>query len=314
MIFVAGSVNQDLVSYVPQVPRAGETVTGQGFRMFPGGKGANQAVAVARVGREVKMLARVGEDVFGTSLVKNLQVNGVDTQMVAAVPGAATGTAVIMVEENGENRIVLDPGANAHLAPADVDRLRSDLTPSSLLLLQLEIPMAAVEAAAKAGREAGATVILDPAPLQSLSTDLLKCVDILTPNQTELMAAAGLSGADDPEACVGAARLLLARGAKRVVVKMGGQGCLMVEAGEVALVEPYRVTVVDTTGAGDAFNGGLAAALAAGRPFLEACRFANAVGALTVTKQGAQSAMPTLPEVEALMAAQGGVAWRRLAS
>lgn len=313
MIFVVGSVNQDLVSFVSRLPRAGETVTGKGFQLFPGGKGANQAIAAARVGRKVRMVARVGEDLFGVGLVDNLRANGVDTELVSTVSAGSTGTAVILVEDDGENRIVLDPGANAKLTPADAELLRGALEPSSVLLLQLEVPMETVEAAARIGREAGATVILDPAPIQPLSAGLLRSIDILTPNQTELMAAAGVTHTDDPAECVSAARTLLARGVKRVVVKMGGLGCLVVDDQDATLVDPFKVTPVDTTGAGDAFNGGLAAALVEGRPFLEACRFANAVGALTCTKQGAQSAIPTSGAVEEIMAAYREVSWRRFA-
>jgi ribokinase len=302
MIFVVGSINQDLVSFIDRVPQAGETVTGKGFNLFPGGKGANQAVAAARLGQKVRLVARIGRDVFAAALLDHLQANGVETGLVVESTDQPTGTAVILVEDDGENRIVLEPGANAYLAPSDLEPLRDLLGPSTVLLLQLEVPMETVDRAAELGHAAGATVILDPSPAQLLSERLLRSVDVLTPNQTELSVITGASATSSRSECAAAAKVLLERGVRRVVVKMGGQGCMLVVDDEDLAIPAYRVASVDTTGAGDAFNGGLAVALARGLPLGDACRFANAVGALAVTKPGAQSSLPTLREVWTLMA------------
>jgi ribokinase len=302
-IVVVGSLNMDLVVRCP-IPRPGQTVAGGDLREVPGGKGANQAVAAARLaaGRcPVRMVGRVGDDAFGDRLVRQLDEDGVDADHVGRLAGVPSGTAVILVDDGGENAIVVSPGANGRLAPADVP----DLAGAAVVLLQLEVPAETVAAAI--GRARGAWVILDPAPVPAGGTlpAALYGVDLITPNQTEAEALTGVpvASADDAGR---AAAVLVDRGAKRVVVKLGAGGCAVSErtdGGRIVTthVPGFAVTAVDTTAAGDSFNGALAVALAEGMGLLEAARFANAAGALAATRPGAQSSLPTRAEVDRLV-------------
>lgn len=299
-IVVFGSVNMDLVARAPRLPNVGETVLGDAFETVPGGKGANQAVACGRLGARVAFVGRVGRDAFGNTLLQSLATANVDLADVTVTPGAS-GVAIIEVDDHGQNRIVVVPGANGAVDDDDLARLERRLQPGDWLLLQLEIPLHAVVAAARVAKARGALVMLDPAPARTdLPSELWSLVDVLTPNETEarLLTNVDVSTRDDAEH---AARALLARGPSAVVVKRGSRGALYVDERTVLPIDPFDVEAVDTVGAGDAFNGGLAAALAEGRPLPDALRFASATAALSVTKRGAQDALPTRLDVEALL-------------
>lgn len=299
-VVVFGSINMDLVVQVPRLPAAGETLSGHGFFTAGGGKGANQAVASARLGAVTRMVGRVGGDVFGAALRDGLAADGVDVAGVERDAAAPSGVAVIAVDAAAENTIIVVPGANGALGAADLARLDAALADARVMLLQLEIPLDAVLAAAQLARERGVRVILDPAPAQPLPPALYSVVDVITPNQSE---AALLTGVPvlDPQSAAEAAAILLGRGVGRVVVKLGAQGAYMATATGGEQVTPFAVTPVDTVAAGDAFNGALAAALDAEQPWPAAMRWAAAAGALATTKPGAQPAMPTLAELQALV-------------
>ncbi|MER6345587.1 ribokinase [Streptomyces sp. NPDC001595] len=290
-IAVLGSTNMDLVAYVEKAPQRGETVTGREFRTIPGGKGANQAIAAARAGATVSMIGAVGNDGFGTRLRSTLEHSGVDTDHLRTNEGPS-GTAHIVVDDEGGNAIVVIPGANGtvdHLAPGD----ESVIASADALLLQLEIPPAGVVAGAEAARAHGVRTVLTPAPARPLPPELLAAIDLLVPNEHE---AAALTGITDPRE---AATALLDR-VPEVVITLGAAGSLYAARGSEPLVVPApRVTAVDTTGAGDTFVGALAVALGEGRPMPEALRWAGAAAALSVQREGASASMPTRPEIEA---------------
>jgi ribokinase len=286
----------DLVMQTDRVPRGGETLLGRQFTYIPGGKGANQAVAAARLGGSVTMVGRVGQDDFGSALLATLAGDGVDTTHVRRDLAAATGVALITVDAAGQNTIVVVAGANGHVSPADVDAAAAAFTEAAVLLVQLECPLPAVAQAAALARRRGVRVVLNPAPAQLLPADLLAGVDYLVPNQTEL---AQLTGQADVTA---AARQLHASGVRHVVVTLGEAGALVLEpGGETYQLPAHSVNVVDTTAAGDAFVGAFAVALAQGRPAREATAWGNAAGALAVTRAGAQPSLPTLAELEGLL-------------
>ena len=298
-IIVVGSLNMDFVAQVATLPMPGQTVLGSGFRTIPGGKGANQACAAGKLGGQVRMVGRVGDDVFGRQLREELESVGVDVSGVRLTPQTASGVALIFVQARGQNQIVVAPGANATLAVSDVETAIGTAG-GGYLLLQLETPLDTVEAAAGKARQRGATVVLDPAPAQALSPALLANVDILTPNESEanvLLSRAQVSVSldDAPEV----ARALLALGTGTVVLKLGENGALVADRDGVAHFPAPRVDAVDATAAGDTFNGALAVALSEGRTLREAVVFANAAAALSVTRHGAQSSIPRREEVEA---------------
>lgn len=301
-VLVVGSINMDLVVRAPFLPGPGETVRGGEFQATPGGKGANQAVAVARLGQRCHMIGRVGKDAFGTDLLMNLQVQGVDCSAVAVTPDVATGTAMIVVDSNGENSIVIAGGANEDVTPDDDIFPHEELfQQAAVVVLQLELPLPAIRAAIDLARRNNCKIILDPAPALVPMPDDLFEVDIFTPNAIEAERITGNKVRNVSEDKL-AASDLITRGAGAVVLKLGPRGCLVVTADEhIYTTPPYRVNVVDTTGAGDAFTGALAVAIARGEPMRDAARFANAVGALACTKLGAQAAMPTAEEVAILM-------------
>ena len=283
-IVVLGSLNVDLVTRVPALPRAGETVIGDRLLTFTGGKGANQAVAAARLGGRVAMVGRVGRDAGGDALLRQLALDGVDSAGVERDGEEPSGAALIMVGPDGENLIAVAPGANGHVGDADVERALGAAGPDGLLVLQLEIPLAAAARAIGAGRR----VLLNAAPATAdLPPGLLRGLEALVVNESE--AAALLGGA---AAGVEAARELHAAGARLAVVTLGAAGAALCDAGGARLAEPFRVAAVDTTAAGDAFVGALAVGLAAGRPAAEAVRFANAAGAAAATRAGAQESLP----------------------
>ncbi|MEU8847589.1 ribokinase [Streptomyces sp. NPDC048384] len=289
-IVVLGSTNMDLVTYVEKAPQRGETVTGREFRTIPGGKGANQAIAAARAGGNVLMIGAVGNDAYGTRLRSTLEHSGVDTDDLRTADGPS-GTAHIVVDDEGGNAIVVIPGANGtldHLGPGDEGVIAS----ADTLLLQLEIPLAAVLAGAQAARRHGVRTILTPAPAQPLPDELFAAVDLLVPNEHE---AATLTGRTDPrDAAIGLLDLVPA-----VVVTLGALGSLYVSRGADPVTVPApKVDAVDSTGAGDTFVGALAVALGEERPMHEALAWAAAAAALSVQREGATAAMPYRPEIE----------------
>ena len=290
-ILVLGSLNIDLVQRVPRMPQPGETLRALDFQTFIGGKGANQACAASKLGALTQMAGCVGGDVFGTQLITELKKLGVDTSRVRSGQ-LPTGTATILVLPNGENVIVISAGSNGEVSTAMALDTVSDLRQGDILLCQLEIPIDSVEAALQKARRQQATTILDPAPACALSPTLLQAVTILTPNQSE----AGLLLSKPPietiaegrEAAVALRRL----GPDIVILKMGEQGCVVADDVANTLVPGFKVTAIDTTAAGDAFNGALATALTRGETLLHAARFACAAGALSVTRPGAVSSLP----------------------
>jgi ribokinase len=300
-VVVVGSFNTDLMARTPQLPAAGETILGDLFRMGPGGKGSNQAIAIARLGITARFVGCLGTDVFGDLAQSALSDEGVDTSFVKRTTDFHTGAALIVVNEvSGENWIIVVPGANDHLLPEDICAAPGCLEEASVLLLQLEIPLPTVERAAQLGGEKGLRVILNPAPAQPLPGSLLARVDILTPNETELERLTNRRARTLVEV-EAAARALLLQGPGAVVVTLGANGALCVTAEEVRHFPGYTVETVDTTGAGDSFSGALAAALAAGSHLEDAIKFANAAAALSVTRVGTAPAMPTLAEVRAFL-------------
>ena len=299
-VVVFGSVNMDLVVEVQRLPLAGETLLGQNFFTAPGGKGANQAVAAARLGSHTRMVGRVGQDVFGATLRDSLAADGVDIGGVEQDRSAPSGIAAIAVDAAGQNTIVVVSGANGTLDETDLVRLEDALVDARVLLLQLEIPVPLVTAAARAARRHNVTVILDPAPAQPLPPELYALVDILTPNQSEASTLTGIP-VRDRETAARAAAMLLEHGVRSVIVKLGADGAYWATAADAGWVPPFSVAAIDTVSAGDAFNGALATALASGRVWNEALRWAAAAGALATTKPGAQAAMPRLDELEVLL-------------
>ena len=299
-IVVFGSINIDLVVRTPRLPAPGETLTGHTFFTAPGGKGANQAVACARLGAPTRMVGRVGDDLFGEQLRASLRSFGVQDDGVLTTPGPS-GVALIAVDDLAENTIVIVPGANGSVSIADIPRLEAVLDGARILLVQLEVPIETVVAAARAAHTRGVTVILDPAPALPLPDELYALADIITPNEHEAATLTGIAVHDDRGA-IAAARALIARGARRVALKLGARGALTADAEGEQFWSPFTVTPVDTVAAGDAFNGGLAVALSEGRSFDEAIRWGLAAGALSVTRHGAQPSMPERNEVLTLLA------------
>jgi ribokinase len=301
-IVVIGSLNADFVINLPRFPVLGETVLGDSFKVFPGGKGANQAYGAARLGGQVSMAGQLGNDTLADWLKQNLASVGVDVTHVHRDPTVASGIANIMVDADGQNQIVIVPGANGGFGIDQLARSHELIAAAGFVLMQLEIPLATVELAARLAKGAGACVILDPAPAQQLSDSLLACVDYLTPNETELaILTSSLPGPLTRERATQLARTLHQRGAKKVIVKMGAQGALLVGNREEQFWPATPVEVVDTTAAGDAFNAAFAFALATGMSEWTAGRFATAAAACSVTRSGAQPSMPSRAEVEALL-------------
>jgi ribokinase len=290
----------DLVVRAPRIPRPGETIIGGEFHNAAGGKGANQAVAAARLGAQVSMVGRVGADGFAQSLLDGLAADGVDHTFVAQDPEAATGVAFIVVDDVGENSIVVASGANMQLSPADVDAAEAIIAGADVLLLQLETPLDGVARAAEVAQAHGVTVILNPAPACPLPKELLSLIDVLIPNETEAAQLSSLPVGDRAEIDSAAMRLR-EWGVDTVVLTLGKRGALLVGEEGKELVPAFEVTPVDTTAAGDAFVGGFAVALAEGRSHTDAVRWGNASGALATTKLGAQPSLPARRAVETLI-------------
>ena len=296
-ILVVGSLNADLVIRTPRFPQPGETISGEDLQVIPGGKGANQAVAASRLGANVSMLGRVGKDNFGDFLLDNLKSNNVDAQLVQR-DDSSTGTATIIVDADGQNSIVLSAGANGKVSSLDVDH--ASFSSFSLLLLQLEIPTPTVLSAAKRAKEYGLTVILNPAPAKNIPDELISLTDFIIPNETELSLLTDQT-VNDTASAEKAAKLLIERGPKTVIVTLGSNGALVVTKELTQHIPAFNVDVVDTTAAGDAFIGGFATALLANKSLENAVRYGCATGALATIKFGAQPSLPTKEEVERLM-------------
>jgi len=298
-IVVIGSINMDLVARTPQIPLAGQTLIGSGFSNTPGGKGANQAVAAARLGAPVHMVGMVGEDVFGQAMLDSLKEAGVATDAVARV-GGPSGIASIAVAANGENSIIVVPGANSHVTPAYLDRHEALIASASMVLCQLELPLETVQHALNLCARADIPVVLDPAPAAPLPDTVWSQVRWFTPNETE--AALYVDGNLSPEV---AARQLLERGMGGVVLKRGAKGSYVsLHGGTARWVPAFHVQTIDTVGAGDCFNGAFAVALTEGQAPWVAARFASAAAAISVTRTGAQASMPTRIEVDQFLARQ----------
>lgn len=298
-IVVAGSANTDMVVKSRRIPRPGETVTGGHFMMAFGGKGANQAVAAARLGGEVTFLARVGDDLFGQQSLEHYRNEGILTDCIIRDPEHATGVALILVDQTGENCISVAAGANHALTIADIQKESDRIREADLLMMQLEIPLAVAAEAARIADKAGVPVMLDPAPVPEdpLPESLLKHTTYLTPNEVEIEALTGIEVSDEASARE-AADLLLEKGVDHVVLTCGPKGAWNIDSREIELVTAPRVEALDSTAAGDAFNGGLATALGRKLPLLDAVGNACLVGASSVTRMGAQPSLPDLARME----------------
>lgn len=304
-VAVVGSLNLDLVVRVAQLPRPGQTVSGSSLQEIPGGKGANQAVAAARLGAEVRIIGRVGEDAYGTQLLDALVRDRIDVTCVQRTHGSS-GLAIISVEDSGENSIIVVPGANGLLTPEDVQRAAEAIRTADVLLLQLEVPLETVAAAAQLARQCGVSVLLDPAPAVRFDRLDLSCVDVLCPNETELATLAASSTVPQTEAdVIAAAKTLMERGPSRVVISRGGSGGTVVWKGEQGIAwvstPALPVQVVDTTAAGDAFRAAFAVAFAEGREAEESLAFACTAGSLAASGAGAQPSLPLRSAVAAAM-------------
>ena len=299
-VVVVGSSNTDMIIRVGHVPRPGETLLGGEFSTAPGGKGANQAVAAARAGGRVAFVARIGSDSLGDAALAGFRNEGMELAHVVRDASRPSGVALIFVGSDGENSIGVAGGANQRLSPRDIAGARGLISKAGVLLLQLETPLNTVEAAARIARRAGVEVILNPAPARPLPDALLRNVSILTPNETEASLLAGGLVNDAPSAAR-AARILLKRGVGTVIVTLGSKGALVANRDGERLIPGFNVKAVDTTAAGDVFNGALAVRLAEGCPLMEAVRFAHAAAAISVTRHGAQPSIPTRRKINALL-------------
>ena len=299
-IAVLGSINMDLVVRCGKLPTPGETVIASQSMEICGGKGANQAVAAAKSGGQVRMIGRVGDDIFGETLKKRLEKEGVDCTHVQMTNNCASGLAVVAVEGSGENSILVVPGANAKLSKDDVESARATIESSDALLVQLEIPVPTVIAAMDIARKADVKVILDPAPVPAFFPSDLFDVDLVCPNETEAIRLMGMR-VDDLDSAKSAAFSLQGIGAKHVAITRGAKGTALLERSDFIDIQSFKVETVDTTAAGDAFAGALSVRWSEGEPLKEAVRFANAAGALAVSRMGAQPGMATREEILGLL-------------
>lgn len=290
-IIVIGSTNMDMVVKTTHIPEPGETVLAGSFFMNSGGKGANQAVAAARIGGDVIFVTRLGNDVFGKQALQVFGEENIDTSYILSDPETPSGVALITVDQEGENSIVVASGANANLGPGDLDAVVGEINENTILLLQLEIPMTTVRSAVVTGRRKGACVVLNPAPMKELSHEVLKNINILTPNRKEAETLSGIKIKDIPTA-IEAAKKIHELGVEKVVITMGDLGAVICENGESYEIPVPKVKTVDTTAAGDVFNGALCLALSEGRKLSSAVKFANSAAAISVTRLGAQTSIP----------------------
>ncbi len=296
-ITVVGSSNTDLVAKAPRLPLPGETVIGSKFIIAPGGKGANQAVAIARLGGDVTFVAKLGMDDFGDQAINNFKKDNINTDFIFRTSNSPSGVALIFVDDSGENVIVAVQGANAELSPEDVEKARPVIEQSDILVLQLETPLETVVHAISIAKSKDIPIVLNPAPGKKLDPDIIKCINYLTPNETETEILTGMRITDD-NAVKEAGLKLLKLGAENVIITMGKRGAMLVTEKGCELISGFKVEAIDATAAGDAFNGGLAFAIASKKPVKDAVKFANAVAGLSVTKMGAQPSMPSKSEVD----------------
>jgi ribokinase len=295
-IIVAGSSNTDMVVKVPHIPAPGETVMGSELLTIPGGKGANQAVGAARAGAEVVFIACVSDDTFGTGSIENYKKDGIDTSFIKIKPGMHSGVALINVAADGENSIAVAPGANSHLLAEDIMKARDAFTGAGAVLVQLEIPLETVLEVARLASELKIPLILNPAPGAKLPAEILKMVSVITPNETEAALLTGISEVNDDTIPV-MARELYNLGIETVIITLGSKGVYLLNSEFQGLIPGYKVKAVDTTAAGDVFNGALAAALSGNKPVRQAIDFAQRAAAISVTRMGAQPSAPQLDEI-----------------
>lgn len=294
-ICVIGSINMDLVVNVGEMPKKGQTLIGSNFKEVPGGKGANQAVAVSRLGANVCMVGKVGSDGFGQNLLNQLKNNNVDTKYIQIEEGAS-GVALITVDKNAENAIVVAPGANFKVSKNDIDKNIEAIKESDIVVVQLETPLDTIKYTLKKAKEFGKYTILNPAPAVKLEDSIIENVDLLTPNETELEILSGVS-INNEDDILDAAKTMIEKGVKELIVTLGSKGSLYINKDKSMFKKSYKVEAVDTTAAGDSYTGALSVAFSKNEDIETAMDFASIVGALCVTKEGAQSSLPTLEEV-----------------
>ncbi|MFC1726563.1 ribokinase [candidate division KSB1 bacterium] len=295
-IVVVGSSNTDMVIKMERLPGPGETVIGGDFILAAGGKGANQAVAAARLGGDVTLVARIGTDIFGKQAVQNFQKEGINTDYVIKDEANPSGAALIFVDRKGENSIAVASGSNCKLSKEDVEAAREIIVTAHVMILQLEIPVETVKYAARLASDAGVKVILNPAPAGQLDEELLRLITVITPNESEIEFLTGIKVTEKTSAGQ-AAQVLKKKGVSNIIITMGAQGSFLLAEDQALLVPARKVEAVDTTAAGDAFNGALAYALGKRKPLVEAVQFANLTGSFSATKLGAQPSLPTLEEI-----------------
>lgn len=295
-ICVIGSLNMDLVVNVDTMPKPGQTIIGSNFKEVPGGKGANQAVAMTRLNGNVSMIGKVGEDGFGQTLINSLKNDKVDTTYIQTSKGA-TGVALITVDKNAQNSIVVSPGANFEVKEDDIDNNIEAIKNSDIVVLQLETPLNTIKYALNKAKELNKYTILNPAPAVKLDDEIIKNVDLLTPNETELEIISGVS-IETEEDIQKAAQIMIEKGVKELIVTLGSKGSLYINKEKSMFKKAYKVEAVDTTVAGDSYTGALAVALSQDKNIEDAMDFASKVGALSVLKEGAQSSLPTLEDVK----------------
>ena len=297
LIVVIGSSNMDLVAKAPRIPMVGETLAGTDFFMVPGGKGANQAVAAAKLGGNVLFIARLGKDLFAEKSLENFKQVGINAQYIKQIEKVPSGIAIISIDDNGKNSIIVVPGANHKLLPADVVEAEKDIAAAKVVVCQLETPMETVLQAAKTAGKYNIPFLLDPAPAAPLSDELLELVEFIKPNEFEAEVITGVK-VTDRESAEKAAEVLLGKGVKNVIVTLGDKGFIVATGQGKTFVDTLKVKAVDSTAAGDAFAGALAFGIAQGDSLLDAAKYANKVAAISVTRFGAQPSMPTRQEVE----------------
>jgi ribokinase len=306
-IVVVGSSNTDMIIKAPRIPKPGETVLGGQFSMAAGGKGANQAVAAARAGGEVAFIAKVGVDFFGERAIKSFNIDRIDSSLITKDKEMPSGIALVFVGEEGQNSIAVAAGANARLGRKEIEKSKDAIAGAGILLMQLEIPVDTVLAAAQIASANGVKVILNPAPAQKLSPKLLKLVSILTPNEFEAEVLTGIRISDD-RAAGAAGDSLLSQGVETALITLGPRGAFLASQGVRKLVPGFPVRAVDSTGAGDVFNGALAVGLSEDMPMYAAVKFANAAAAISVTRLGAQPSIPRRREIENFLSSRTAAA------
>lgn len=294
-ICVIGSLNMDLVVNVDEMPKKGQTLIGENFKEVPGGKGANQAVAIAKLGGDVSMIGKVGNDGFGQTLINALKADNVKTDYIQ-IENCSSGVAMITVDKNAENSIVVAPGANFRVLREDIDKCIDSIKQSDIVVVQLETPLDTIKYALQESKQLDKYTILNPAPAVKLEEDIIKNVDLLTPNETELEILSGVK-IENEEDIIKAAQVMIQKGVKQLIVTLGSKGSLYIDKDNVKFKESYKVDAIDTTAAGDSYTGALSVALSQDKDIQEAMDFASKVGALCVMKEGAQTSLPTIQDV-----------------